>query len=127
MSRQVRLYLARHAESVMNVNQHIVSGRSNETPLTPRGEEQAAKLGQFVTTLGIRPYEAYTSPAIRAMRTGEIALAHAGLALPLTIDDDLQELDQGAWVGQPRDQIYTPETLAEIKQRGKDFHAPGGE
>lgn len=127
MSKRVRLVLARHAESAMNVNHHIVSGRSNETPLTPHGDEQAAQLGHFIAALGIKPREAFTSPAVRAVRTGRIALESAGIKLDLVYADALQELDQGEWVGKPRDEIYTEETLAEIRRLGKDFHAPAGE
>lgn len=32
----IELYLIRHAETVMNTNPHLVGGRSNETPLTPK-------------------------------------------------------------------------------------------
>ena len=127
MSRKVRLLLARHGETVANVNAHIVSGRSNETPLTPRGNGQAEQLGLFIATQGIRPREAYASPAVRTRDTGRTALRAAGLELELQLADELQELDQGEWVGRPRAEVYNTVTVAEIERLGKDFHAPGGE
>ena len=127
MSRKVRLLLARHGETVANVNAHIVSGRSNDTPLTPRGSNQAERLGLFMVAQGIRPREAYASPAIRAKDTGKAALRAAGLELELQLADELQELDQGEWVGRLRDEVYDTGAIAEIERLGKDFHAPGGE
>ena len=37
------------------------------------------------------------------------------------------DLDQGEWESQPRDQIYTPETLAKINADNFNFTPPNGE
>ena len=50
-----------------------------------------------------------------------------GVDLETTIDDDLQEIDQGDWVGRNRAEMYNQATLDEIKRLGKDFKALNGE
>jgi broad specificity phosphatase PhoE len=121
------VYLARHAESVLNVNGHIIGGRSNETPLTPRGVEQAVGLGQFIRRTNLNPDYAFSSPAVRALETTRIAFEHAGYDHSVTIEDGVQELDQGQWTGLQRDKIYTPQVLKIIENSDKSFKAPGGE
>lgn len=121
------LYLIRHGESEMNTNAHLVGGRSNETPLTQRGVRQAQLLGSYLLEQGIIPTDVFASPAIRTMDTARHTLAAMGLDIEPTIAYEIQEMDQGDYVGRPRLEVYTPEVLAEIKRQGKDFKLEGGE
>lgn len=121
------VYLIRHAESVANLHSHIIGGRSNESPLSETGIEQAKKLGAYLVAHELLPTQVYVSPAIRTLQTASISLASAGLNLSPRIDNNLQELSQGDWTGLERSSIYTNETLADIHVQGKDFKAPGGE
>lgn len=121
------LYMFRHGESQMNTNAHLIGGRSNETPLTQRGIEQSKQLGRYLLEHNILPTQVYASPAVRTLQTAEHTLAAMGLTLEPIIANELQELDQGEYVGRLRTEIYTPETLAEIGRQGKDFKLPGGE
>ncbi len=123
----VELYLIRHGQTPLNAHHTTVGGRSNELPLTTLGEIQAEFLGKCLLERGIIPDEVIASPAVRAQDTGTIALRSMGLEREIVIDEDIQEMSQGDWVGRLRDEVYTPETLAEIARLGKDFKAPNGE
>lgn len=122
-----RILLVRHGESVANTRLEVISGRSNHSPLSQRGREQAAALGAQLAACGYRPDAVYASPAVRAADTARLALESMGPGLPIHLDDRLQELDQGQWTGQPREQTYTKEQKAEIDRLGVYFAPPGGE
>jgi len=121
------VFLFRHGQSMANLNEHLIGGRTNESELTLRGMQQAKKLGKFIVDTLPQPDRAYSSQAVRAYNTGAIAMAEAGLVTAPIIDVRLQELSQGVWTGQNRAEIYTPETLTEIMHQGKDFKPQGGE
>ncbi len=127
MTSDVKLYCLRHAESVANTNPHIIGGRSNETPLTELGIEQAKTLGRYLAAPRFRPDFIYASPAVRTLQTAHYALAEAGIDYEPTIDEALQEMDQGLWVGLNRHETYTPAVLKDIKRLKKDFKADDGE
>jgi alpha-ribazole phosphatase len=124
---QIEVYLIRHAESEMNVNLHLVGGRSNEVHLTESGVTQAQNLGQYLVAKSILPAKVYVSPAIRTIETANHVLSTMGLDIEPLIQEEIQELGQGAAEGKPRDEVYTPEVLRNIEQLGKDFKLEGGE
>ena len=124
--------LIRHAESDMNVamaNAEVpfIGGRQNEIGLSELGEVQAVDLGYFALANGIHPTEFYCSPAIRTRRTHELSAAVMGRAVDPTIDDRLQELDQGTWTNQPRTLYDDPTNKRVMRRLGSDFAPPGGE
>ncbi|HVX23876.1 MAG TPA: histidine phosphatase family protein [Candidatus Saccharimonadales bacterium] len=121
------VYLIRHAESEFNVRPQFVNGRSNDTELTWEGKTQARVLGEFLLANDVMPDSVYTSPARRTRDTATLCLKGMGLLAVPIADSRLQELDQGQWTGQPRDEVYTPKVTAQLKREGKDFKAPGGE
>ncbi len=118
-------YLIRHAESVANTHPELVGGRSNHTPLSERGIAQARRLGRFVREHGIVYDSVLSSPAKRTLQTARHAFHRA--KRDLVVLDKLQEISQGSAEGRPRIEVYTPEVLAEIGAKGRDFHFPGGE
>lgn len=124
---EIELYAIRHAECENNVNNHIVGGRSNESPLTQRGIEQAKQLGRYLLANDVTPDFVYISPAVRTRDTARFALEELGIDIDPVVEHDLQELDQGLWTGRLRTETYTPDVLAEIARQGKDFKADGGE
>lgn len=122
------IYLLRHAESKSNLDQHLIGGRSNETPLSLQGELQALWLGERLQKDSTQFNQIYSSTAVRAQKTVEIVCKQIGYPLENIIySEKLLELDQGNWQGQPRDKIYTPETLAKINQDNWNFTPPNGE
>ena len=123
----MELYLIRHAETVMNINPHLVGGRSNEVELTAEGIEQSRRLGRYLLAKQIFPSKVYSSPAVRTLRTAEYVLKEMGLEIEPVISDLLQELSQGSAEGKLRIEVYTSEVLRKIAQLGKDFKLEGGE
>jgi probable phosphoglycerate mutase len=86
-----RLYLVRHGETEWSAaGRH--TGRT-DIPLTPRGEDAARKLAARLA--GIPFARVWTSPAIRARRTGELA----GFGSAAQIDPALWEWDYGEYEG----------------------------
>jgi probable phosphoglycerate mutase len=87
------LYLIRHAEGVVNA-ERIVGGMRGDTGLTQHGVSQAEKLrDRLSASREIVADTLLASTYARARQTAEI-IAPA-IDLPLTLDDDLQELRPG--------------------------------
>lgn len=124
---KTEFYLIRHAETVLNVNPHIVNGRSNETLLTYRGVEQSKRLGRALLQRNIIPGVVFSSPAVRTLATAGYSLSEMGLDLEPIVQDEIQELSQGNMEGRLRDEVYTEDTMIELKTKGKDFKLDGGE
>lgn len=100
------LYLLRHGQTVWNVEKRP-QGRL-DSPLTDLGRQQAAA---HALQLAEVPFvRAYTSPLGRARATAQRVLA--GRNVPLTVLDDLSELDWGDLAGL---------TSAEREQRFPDL------
>ena len=59
------LYLLRHAEA------EVLAKSDSARQLTPKGEEQAAKVGKFCRKHGIEPSVILTSPVVRARQTAD--------------------------------------------------------
>jgi len=122
---EIELYLIRHAQSEMNLNPHIIGGRSASTPLSQLGGKQSEALRYFLRNQGIAFNDVYSSPFNRAVSTAEISL---GLDNPIIhFDDRLVEYSAGEWEGQERSKIQTPDVLFQMAEMGIDFRPPGGE
>ena len=86
-----RVYLVRHGETEWSVSgQH--TGRT-DIALTARGEDAARKLAARLS--GIQFARVWTSPAVRARRTAELA----GFGNVVESDTDLWEWDYGEYEG----------------------------
>lgn len=115
-------YLIRHAEAEINLLD-IVGGRSNHSPLTPNGNNQASKLGGRLDKIEFD--YVLCSPSLRTKQTMEISLGKRKLETKFL--DDLQELSQGEWEGKPRKEIYSGERIVQISKDNWNFCPPGGE
>jgi probable phosphoglycerate mutase len=105
------LYLARHGETEWSL-----AGRHTgltDVPLTPRGEQNARRLGRRLAVHAFA--RVLTSPLQRARRTCELA----GFAAAATIDPDLVEWNYGAYEG-----LRSPEIHA--RAPGWNVFADGG-
>jgi broad specificity phosphatase PhoE len=95
----VTLHFARHGETIANVERRF-QGR-NDTPLTPRGREQARIIAAILarSLAGAATPRFVASPLPRARTTMEIVLD--ALHLPIVYDTDprLMEIDLGDWSG----------------------------
>ena len=121
------LYFMRHAQSESNTTPHLIGGRQNSVPLTELGERQAIERGRAMKHQLIKPNIVAISPAVRAQQTARLALGEMNYHGKVYIDPDLQELSQGEFEGQVRDEVWTAEREAEAALLGKDYALPGGE
>ena len=122
------LYLIRHAESEMNLNQHLIGGRSNQTPLSALGNVQALWLGRRLEEQKVLFDQVYCSTAVRTRQTAKIVCELINYPLEdIFYSERILELDEGDWEGQLREQIYTAPILAEINSNNWNFTPPNGE
>ena len=109
------VYLVRHGETAWSLSgQH--TGRT-DLPLTPRGEENARRLGERLR--GRSFARVFTSPMQRAARTCELA----GFGAAAQVDPDLREWDYGAYEGRKTGDILKERPGWQLFRDG----CPGGE
>lgn len=121
-----RLFLLRHGETEWNQTGRIQG--QLDSPLTPKGRDQALRQGEIVRRLceGIGKHEVRCSPLGRAQQTARLALGNEDF---LT-DKRLMEIDCGKWEGTRHEDRLTsdPGLAAQLNQ---DFaiylNAPAGE
>lgn len=103
----VTLYFARHGETEANAT-GVLQGHTRDTPLTPKGEQQARDVGDALLKAVRDPLDWVCSPLPRARATMEIAREVYGL--PPTgyrIDERLVELNMAHWEGLTHDEAKT--------------------
>jgi broad specificity phosphatase PhoE len=119
----VRILLARHGETVFNVEGRW-QGQS-DSPLTERGKAQARELAR---ALADEPIAAvYSSDLGRAAQTAEeIAVLHG---FHVITDARLREIHTGEWTGKGRVEIEAswPGGLQQWATQPSHFVMPGGE
>ncbi|HEY3105295.1 MAG TPA: histidine phosphatase family protein [Gaiellaceae bacterium] len=91
----MRLFVfARHAESMLNVEGRVNGDPARQIPLTDRGRQQAADLGQMVANVPLDVCIHTRFP--RTRKTAEIAISGRGIPMveePLFDDIDIGELE----------------------------------
>lgn len=95
------LYIMRHGQTEWNA-QGRMQGALN-SPLTKRGEEEAARQGAILAKCNLRGFAFICSPQGRAIQTAGIALAQ--MADMIHTDVRLREIGVGDWAGVPRDEL----------------------
>jgi broad specificity phosphatase PhoE len=95
----VRLFvLARHGESVLNVERRVNGDPAVDVLLTDRGEEEARTLGRQVTEV---PFDACVHTRFpRSRMTAELALGER-VDVPLLEEPLLDDIDVGSLEGEP--------------------------
>jgi len=116
----VRLFvLARHGESVLNVERRVNGDPTREVPLTDRGQEEARRLGEQVTNIHLDACVHTRFP--RTRETAAIALGER-VDVPLVVEPLLDDIDIGDLEGEPL------ETYRAWKHgHARDVEFPGGE
>jgi broad specificity phosphatase PhoE len=116
----VRLFvLARHGESVLNVERRVNGDPTREVPLTDRGQEEARRLGEQVANV---PLDACVHTRFpRTRETAEIALGER-VDVPLVVEPLLDDIDIGDLEGEP---LETYRAWKHGHDRSDPF--PGGE
>jgi broad specificity phosphatase PhoE len=124
------LYFSRHGETQANLA-HRFSGK-RDTPLSPRGREQAHEIGKVLEReLGDKPAIAcVASPLQRARTTMEIV--RGTLQLPpggYTTDARIQEIDLGVWDQLTDDEARALDPTYFAKRTADKWNVPakGGE
>jgi broad specificity phosphatase PhoE len=134
-----RLVLVRHAESVGNLardlaesnGEHLIdiATRDMDVPLSPTGEEQAARLGTWLADHESEAFAAvYSSPYLRAAETARIACLHAGTDAEVVLDERLREREFGVLDRLTRAGIEArfPEEAEARARVGKFYYRPPG-
>jgi alpha-ribazole phosphatase len=118
-----RILLVRHGETTWN-QQSRLQGQS-DTPLSARGERQAARLGKRLVQEEIDVV--YASDLERAWRTAEIAVA--GRPLEVQRSPVWRELSFGAWEGRVYDDVARQDPELAERRLADPAHVapPGGE
>jgi len=91
----VSMLLARHGETRDNAHGLILGRR--DPPLSPAGQEQAARLAARVASEPVAAI--WCSPLLRARQTATVVADAIGVAP--TVLEDLIESDRGSWEGRP--------------------------
>lgn len=133
------LVIVRHGESAGNVAREFaeaqghpfidIAMRDMDVPLSDLGERQAHAIGIWIATLGRRaPTVVLASPYVRAERTASIALAAAGLDIPLVLDERLREREFGVLDRLTKAGIQEryPDQVEARARIGKFYHRPPG-
>lgn len=115
----MRLFvLARHGESVLNVERRINGDPSVEVALSERGEEESRLLGEELAHL---PIDLCVHTRFgRTLQTARLALG--GRDVPFEVEPDLDDIDVGELEGQT---IEEYRTWKRAHERSDAF--PGGE
>ena len=115
MSEPPVVYLARHGETAWSLTgQHT---GLTDLPLTPRGEQNARRLGERLR--GLKFAKVFTSPLQRAARTCELA----GFKNVAAVDQDLLEWNYGDYEGRRTADIRAERPDWQLFRDG----CPGGE
>ncbi|MDP1820480.1 MAG: histidine phosphatase family protein [Acidimicrobiales bacterium] len=132
------LTLVRHAESAGNVANDAaleaglpeldLASRDMDVPLSELGEAQATALGAWFAGRPSPPDVVWCSPYRRAVDTATLALAAAGLDVPIRLDERLREREFGVLDRLTKLGIEArfPEQAAARAFLGKFFHRPPG-
>ncbi|MBC7443737.1 MAG: histidine phosphatase family protein [Ramlibacter sp.] len=98
-----RIHFVRHAETLFNVSGQLQGWC--DSPLTERGERQAAALGEWMRDVPLA--EAFVSDLTRTRTTMAAALAGHPQLDPTPLRE-LREWHFGSWEGQPNADLWTP-------------------
>jgi broad specificity phosphatase PhoE len=130
------LWLVRHGESVGNVaaqraelgGEHLITVefRDADVPLSSVGVEQAEALGRWLAT--VQPSAVWVSSYLRARQTAEVAVATAGVELPMRVDERLRDRELGVLDMHTALGVETlfPGEAARRRWLGKFYYRPPG-
>ncbi|WP_246742967.1 histidine phosphatase family protein [Rhodomicrobium vannielii] len=108
------LILARHGNTFEAGEKPVWVGARTDLPLTAKGREQAAALGEALKPFAPRIRRIAAGPLARTREHAEIAATTAGLSAPVDIEDRLREIDYGDWEGRSSEDIEASGGAAEL-------------
>lgn len=95
----LKLFIVRHGETEFNVQKRM-QGRL-DSPLTPRGINNAIALGEKLKTISFD--RIYSSPSPRALKTAQIICGHS--TVDILIEDELREMNLADWEGKSKEEL----------------------
>lgn len=113
----------RHGETSANTDG--VWHGSLDTPLTPRGAQQAARVAGHIAGAFPEVTAVYTSNLQRARHTAEAIAVELGLTP--RVDEGLREYHLGSWEGKSFADLYHQENFFHHIKTDPDFAPHGGE
>ncbi len=105
------IYFIRHGESEANLK-HVFAGQKDNSPLTPKGIDQAKAEGNKIKELNLNIDTIISSPLIRAHETAKIVGSIIGYAKEILIDPRITEYDMGNLTGTPTFEITSKRMIA---------------
>lgn len=119
-----RILITRHGEGEHNLNTEFFMGRSPTARLTPRGLDQARRLGQRLAREN-PPGRIIASSLVRTVQTAREIAREVGLER-IEEEDAFWELSKGEWEGRmPR--VPPPDVQREMDADLFGYRYPGGE
>ncbi|WP_044043934.1 histidine phosphatase family protein [Octadecabacter antarcticus] len=115
------LYILRHGETTWNAENRM-QGWLN-SPLTPKGEADAARQGEILSGLDLDGFTYLCSPSGRTVQTAGIACGR--IAESVCTDMRLREIGVGDWAGRLRDEL--PQGTGDDPYMAQYEMAPSGE
>ena len=91
------LLLARHGNTFETGDKVVWVGARTDLPLTAKGREQAATLGESLRPIKAAIKRIVSGPLKRTRDHADIAARALGFAQPIGIDGRLREIDYGLW------------------------------
>lgn len=121
----MKIYFVRHGETEWNVKKKIQG--TTDIPLNENGLNQAKRLADRLVKEKLPVVRVYTSPQIRAKKTGQI-VADA-LQIPCEVMEGFAEMDLGEWEGSNWDVIEAEykEVYHNWNEHRRYVKTPGGE
>jgi broad specificity phosphatase PhoE len=119
-----RIILVRHGQTEWNRVERF-RGHA-DVPLNETGLAQAETTGKRIAAEWM-PVAVYSSPLVRAVRTGEAIVGHYNLLVQ--IHPDLIDIDYGRWQGLTPDEVREqwPEMIDDWYNKPASVQIPGGE
>ncbi|USN45562.1 MAG: histidine phosphatase family protein [Candidatus Woesearchaeota archaeon] len=120
------LYITRHGKKVKEYELQWTG--QQDVPLSPKGFDQAKKLGKKLVKKQIEFSVVVSSPLQRARDTAHTIIEQFDVKPPLVLCDELIEMNHGEVDGLTEEEFHEkyPEMFA-AWEHGEDPHFPGGE
>ncbi len=110
------LLLARHGNTFAPGQQAVWVGAQNDLPLVESGIAQAQSLAQALQQASITPQAIYSASLKRTSVYAQIIHDQLQPAMPINIDERLNEIDYGLWTGLSNDEIKMQYGTAELDE-----------
>ncbi len=99
------LLLARHGNTFDHGDKVVWVGARTDLPLTAKGREQAAALGEGLQPIKSAIKRIVSGPLKRTQEHASIAARRLGIERPVEIDERLREIDYGLWEAKTTSEI----------------------